>query len=155
MGRAGRSWNGPERTGEAGDAEAATAAVRVDSMVASSSRGGRGDGSGAARQWQWQPASSSSLFGASWQCGEGGMEQGDAGGEGYKKGKPGASAAAARRGAVLSSCACACAAHAHVGTDGEWRAGWRYCCAVCGLRGLLAAGCRVPTTGIDCVLPPL
>jgi hypothetical protein len=89
----------------------------------------------------------------------GGMEQGDAGGEGYKKGKPGASAAAAaaaaRRGAVLRSCACACAAHAHVGTDGEWRAGWRYCCAVCGLRGLLAAGCRVPTTGIDCVLPPL
>jgi hypothetical protein len=28
------------------------------------------------RQWQWQPASSSSLFGASWQCGEGGWSRG-------------------------------------------------------------------------------
>jgi hypothetical protein len=111
LGRAGRSWNGPERTGEAGDAEAATAAVRVDSMVASSSRGGRGDGSGAAVAVATGvvllPLRSEL---AVWR---GGMEQGDAGGEGYKKGKPGASAAAARRGAVLRSCACA--AHAHVG----------------------------------------
>jgi hypothetical protein len=35
-----------------------------------------GGETGAAQQWQWQPASSSSLFGASWQCGEGGWSRG-------------------------------------------------------------------------------
>jgi hypothetical protein len=77
LGRAGRSWNGPERTGEAGDAEAATAAVRVDSMVASSSRGGRGDGSGSGSGNRRRPPPSSERVGS--------VERGDgAGGCGWR-----------------------------------------------------------------------
>lgn len=126
----------------------------MDSMVAPSSRGGRGDGSGAAVAVATGvvllPLRSEL---AVWR---GGMEQGDAGGEGYKKGKPGASAAAARLGAVRF-CAVARVRRTRTsrgrgrGVEPEGRldaGGTAAACAVCGLRGLL-------TSGIDCVLPPL